>query len=81
MKTFIKFKVDINSTRKILDLIFCIRSISLNYNGGKWNTFPVNPSTENKVAETPLSKVFNLDKLNFNNDPQEEMVSSISYPA
>ena len=32
--------------------------------------FPVNPSTENKVAETPLLKVFNLDKLNFNNDPQ-----------
>jgi cell surface protein SprA len=32
--------------------------------------FPVNPSAENKVAETPLLKVFNLDKLNFNNDPQ-----------
>ncbi len=25
---------------------------------------------ENKVAETPLLKVFNLDKLNYNNDPQ-----------
>jgi cell surface protein SprA len=32
--------------------------------------FPVNPSPENKLAETPLLKVFNLDKLNFNNDPQ-----------
>ncbi|SHF90207.1 protein involved in gliding motility SprA [Flavobacterium micromati] len=32
--------------------------------------FPLNPSAENKVAETPLLKVFNLDKLNFNNDPQ-----------
>jgi cell surface protein SprA len=25
---------------------------------------------ENKVAETPLLKIFNLDKLNYNNDPQ-----------
>ncbi len=25
---------------------------------------------ENKVAQTPLLKVFNLDKLNYNNDPQ-----------
>ncbi|HEX9150842.1 MAG TPA: cell surface protein SprA, partial [Flavobacterium sp.] len=32
--------------------------------------FPANPSPENKVAETPLLKVFNLDKLNYNNDPQ-----------
>jgi cell surface protein SprA len=32
--------------------------------------FPVNPSAGNKVAETPLLKVFNLDKLNYNNDPQ-----------
>jgi cell surface protein SprA len=32
--------------------------------------FPVNPIPENKVAETPLLKVFNLDKLNYNNDPQ-----------
>ncbi|KAB1156345.1 T9SS outer membrane translocon Sov/SprA [Flavobacterium luteum] len=34
--------------------------------------FPVpEPSKpEDKVAETPLLKVFNLDKLNFNNDPQ-----------
>nr|WP_314897669.1 cell surface protein SprA [uncultured Flavobacterium sp.] len=32
--------------------------------------FPPNPSKENEVAETPLLKVFNLDKLNYNNDPQ-----------
>ncbi|MFV8464505.1 cell surface protein SprA [Flavobacterium sp. LB1P62] len=32
--------------------------------------FPPNPLPENKVAETPLLKVFNLDKLNYNNDPQ-----------
>ena len=32
--------------------------------------FPANPSPDNKVAETPLLKVFNLDKLNYNNDPQ-----------
>ncbi|WP_035669833.1 cell surface protein SprA [Flavobacterium sp. 83] len=32
--------------------------------------FPVNPTADNKVAETPLLKVFNLDKLNYNNDPQ-----------
>ena len=32
--------------------------------------FPVNPSPDNKLAETPLLKVFNLDKLNYNNDPQ-----------
>ena len=32
--------------------------------------FPANPTAENKVAETPLLKVFNLDKLNYNNDPQ-----------
>jgi cell surface protein SprA len=31
--------------------------------------FPLNPSAGNTVAETPL-KVFNLDKLNYNNDPQ-----------
>ena len=34
------------------------------------STFPPNPSAGNEVAETPLLKVFNLDKLNFNNDPQ-----------
>ena len=32
--------------------------------------FPPNPLPENEVAETPLLKVFNLDKLNYNNDPQ-----------
>ncbi|WP_196826993.1 cell surface protein SprA [Flavobacterium sp. CG_9.1] len=32
--------------------------------------FPANPSRDNEVAETPLLKVFNLDKLNYNNDPQ-----------
>ena len=34
------------------------------------SSFPPNPTPDNKVAETPLLKVFNLDKLNFNNDPQ-----------
>jgi cell surface protein SprA len=33
-------------------------------------SFPANPLPENRVAETTLLKVFNLDKLNFNNDPQ-----------
>jgi cell surface protein SprA len=32
--------------------------------------FPPNPAPQNEVAETPLLKVFNLDKLNYNNDPQ-----------
>ena len=32
--------------------------------------FPSNPLPENKIAETPLLKVFNLDKLNYNNDLQ-----------
>lgn len=32
--------------------------------------FPPNPKPENRLAETPLLKVFNLDKLNYNNDPQ-----------
>ncbi len=32
--------------------------------------FPSSPLPENKIAETPLLKVFNLDKLNYNNDPQ-----------
>ena len=32
--------------------------------------FPANPDADKKVAETPLLKVLNLDKLNFNNDPQ-----------
>jgi hypothetical protein len=32
-------------------------------------SFPANP-TDNKVQETPLLQVFNLDKLNYNNDRQ-----------
>jgi cell surface protein SprA len=34
-------------------------------------SFSPNPDDENKVAETPLLKVFNLDRLNTNNDPQD----------
>ncbi len=34
------------------------------------SSFPPNPLPENVITETPLLKVFNLDKLNFNNDPQ-----------
>ena len=32
--------------------------------------FPTNPTADNKVLETPLLQVFNLDKLNYNNDRQ-----------
>ncbi len=32
--------------------------------------FPSNPLPENRVSQTPLLEVFNLDKLNYNNDPQ-----------
>jgi cell surface protein SprA len=32
--------------------------------------FPANPTADNKVQETPLLQVFNLDKLNYNNDRQ-----------
>ncbi|UQD55197.1 cell surface protein SprA [Flavobacterium sp. K5-23] len=32
--------------------------------------FPSNPTVDNKIKDTPLLKVFNLDKLNYNNDPQ-----------
>ncbi len=32
--------------------------------------FPSDPLPENRVKDTPLLKVFNVDKLNFNNDPQ-----------
>ena len=32
--------------------------------------FPVSPSPDNRVQETPLLNVFNLDKLNYNNDRQ-----------
>ncbi|WP_017497884.1 cell surface protein SprA [Flavobacterium sp. WG21] len=33
-------------------------------------TFPANPTADNKVELTPLLNVFNLDRLNYNNDPQ-----------
>ena len=32
--------------------------------------FPPNPQPDNRVFETPLLRVFNVDKLSFNNDPQ-----------
>ncbi|MDP2160474.1 MAG: cell surface protein SprA, partial [Flavobacterium sp.] len=32
--------------------------------------FPSSPTPGNEVAETPLLKVFNVDRLNYNNDPQ-----------
>jgi cell surface protein SprA len=32
--------------------------------------FPPLPAPGNEVSETPLLKVFNVDKLNYNNDPQ-----------
>jgi len=34
------------------------------------SSFPSNPTPGNEVEKTPLLKVFNLDRLNFNNDPQ-----------
>ncbi len=34
------------------------------------NPFPANPTVANEVKDTPLLRVFNLDKLNSNNDPQ-----------
>lgn len=34
------------------------------------STFPANPTPDNKVEQTPLLNVFNLDRLNYNNDPQ-----------
>ncbi len=34
------------------------------------STFPSNPTADNKVDQTPLLNVFNLDRLNYNNDPQ-----------
>ena len=34
------------------------------------STFPANPTPDNKVDQTPLLNVFNLDRLNYNNDPQ-----------
>ncbi|MBZ4036818.1 cell surface protein SprA [Flavobacterium sp. 17A] len=34
------------------------------------STFPPNPAPNDKVENTPLLNVFNLDRLNYNNDPQ-----------
>jgi cell surface protein SprA len=34
------------------------------------SSFPSNPTADNKVDQTPLLNVFNLDRLNYNNDPQ-----------
>lgn len=34
------------------------------------SAFPSNPTPDNKVEQTPLLNVFNLDRLNYNNDPQ-----------
>ncbi|MCP2027060.1 cell surface protein SprA [Flavobacterium sp. HSC-32F16] len=34
------------------------------------SAFPSNPTSDMKVADTPLLNVFNLDRLNYNNDPQ-----------
>jgi cell surface protein SprA len=42
----------------------------LNYITEVTGSFSFQSNPENKVAETPLLKVFNLDKLNYNNDPQ-----------
>jgi len=33
-------------------------------------SFPSNPTADNKVEQTPLLNVFNIDRLNYNNDPQ-----------
>ncbi|AWK04297.1 cell surface protein SprA [Flavobacterium crocinum] len=33
-------------------------------------TFPANPAPDDMVEKTPLLNVFNLDRLNYNNDPQ-----------
>ncbi|WP_242121030.1 T9SS outer membrane translocon Sov/SprA [Aestuariivivens sediminicola] len=34
------------------------------------NLTPTNPNDDREIEETPLLRLFNLDKLNFNNDPQ-----------
>ena len=36
------------------------------------STFPPNPTPGNEVTDTPLLNVFNVDKLNYNNDPQNK---------
>lgn len=33
-------------------------------------SFPANPTAGNQVEQTPLLNVFNIDRLNYNNDPQ-----------
>jgi cell surface protein SprA len=42
----------------------------LNYITEAGSPFPANPLPGNEVSQTPLLRVFNVDKLNFNNDPQ-----------
>jgi cell surface protein SprA len=34
------------------------------------SSFPANPAPEDMVDQTPLLNVFNIDRLNYNNDPQ-----------
>jgi cell surface protein SprA len=34
------------------------------------STFPTNPAPDMKVTDTPLLNVFDIDRLNYNNDPQ-----------
>ncbi|WP_163408779.1 T9SS outer membrane translocon Sov/SprA [Flavobacterium ajazii] len=34
------------------------------------SSFPSNPTSDMKVADTPLLNVFDVDRLNYNNDPQ-----------
>ena len=51
--------------------IFYTESSPLNYITPVEGTpFPVPETNETALQETPLLRVFNLDKLNFNNDPQ-----------
>ncbi|PXY39575.1 cell surface protein SprA [Flavobacterium cheongpyeongense] len=50
--------------------IFYSNPSPLNYISPVTSFLP-NPTDENKVAETPLLKVFNLDRLNSTNDPQD----------
>lgn len=35
------------------------------------NNTPTNPADDTEINETPLIRLFHLDRLNFNNDPQE----------
>jgi cell surface protein SprA len=36
------------------------------------NNTPNNPADDSQIEETPLIRLFHLDRLNFNNDPQEQ---------